>query len=109
MITSNIPFYKGIVGVNWVTYLIFSVNVESLAAFLDIPYSSIESALFGPNGSFTVLGFAEITQQNFNQVGLGSFPNIPKQGFKLMFHIDKKSTYYHDILTRSGHNHYIQK
>ena len=67
---------------------IFLLNVQFFASLLNIPYLQIDSVLFGPKGNFTVLGFAEVTPQNFQTAGLRSFPNIPGQNFKLTFHVD---------------------
>ena len=90
LITSKMPIYKGIVGVNWVTYKIFSVNIQCIAAMLNIPQSSIDSYLFGPTGHFTTLNFAQITPSNFQEAGLSSFPDISEPNIILMFHRDQR-------------------
>lgn len=86
LITSKIPFFKAIVGVNWVTFKIFSVNVECISAMLSVAASSIDQTFFAKNGLFPSLGFIEITPENYIEAGLASFPDISEPNIKLFFH-----------------------
>ncbi|KAK8847925.1 hypothetical protein M9Y10_018973 [Tritrichomonas musculus] len=89
LLTSKNPLFKGIVGVNWVTERIFSVNAESIAAMINLSGYSIEFLLFGKNQIFQSLGFKEVTPDNFYEAGLDSFPEISQPNIRLMFHVDQ--------------------
>lgn len=111
ILTLKIPLFKGIIGVNWITDKIFSVNVEYFAALLNIEVSSVDSLLSGNYPNFTSLGFTKVTENNYYKASLSSFPEISESNIILMYHSDLKfinkemTTYELDEIE----NHYIMK
>lgn len=87
LITSKMPLFKAIVGVNWITNRIFSVNVHYFAAMINLAKTSTDAIMNGVgNNIFANYNFVEITPMNYMQIGLSEFPKLDNPEIKLMFH-----------------------
>lgn len=87
LITKKIPTLKGLIGVNWITDKIFSVNISSISSMLNLVSAKAYFTLFGENQTFHSHGFCEVTPDNYQKAGLGSFPKIQDHDTKFLFHI----------------------
>lgn len=90
LITKKMPMLKGIIGVNWITNRIFSVNVNCISSMLNLVPSTADFILFGENQAFHQHGFCEVTPDNYQMAGLGSFPEYQENGVKFLFHNEHK-------------------
>ena len=90
LITKKMPMLKGIIGVNWITNRIFSVNVNCISSMLNLVPSTADFILFGENQAFPQHGFCEVTPDNYQMAGLGSFPEYQENGVKFLFHNEHK-------------------
>lgn len=90
-ITLKDPFYKAIIGTNWITTQIFSVNVHYFAAMLNLSHTAANSIVYNEiDNIFSVYNFVEVTPNNFMNAGLCEFMSTPDPAIKLMFHATNK-------------------